>query len=245
MTAAALTSPDAAARTVTTVRSEATGPLLDLLPAAGGLSWVRRGEGMVGWGEAARLEVSGPGALATASAWWADFTAALDVDDEVGVPGSGPVVFAGVAFDPERETSVFVVPEVVVGRRDGIDWVTSLGDADPALPKPAETDDGPTLRLRYADGALDPASWCAAVAAAVRRSSSSGVAPRRLSTAKVQQSGKRAPSRRRIRRGSRGASAVTSRSRASTTLAMSPASIRRTAVATAAHQLAGSMAPSA
>jgi menaquinone-specific isochorismate synthase len=169
VTAAALTSPDAAARTVTTVRSEATGPLLDLLPAAGGLSWVRRGEGMVGWGEAARLEVSGPGALGQASAWWGDFTAGLDVDDEVRVPGSGPVVFAGVAFDPERETSVFVVPEVVVGRRDGIGWVTSLGDADPALPKPSGTDDGPAPRLRYADGALDPASWCAAVAAAVRR----------------------------------------------------------------------------
>ena len=169
MTAAALTSPDAAARTVTTVRSESTAPLLDLLPAAGGLSWVRRGEGMVAWGEAARLEVSGPGALAEASAWWADVTAGLDVEDEVGVPGSGPVVFAAVAFDPARETSVFVVPRVVVGRRDGVGWVTSLGDAEPALPEPAVTDDGTSPRLRYADGALDPASWCAAVAAAVRR----------------------------------------------------------------------------
>src|SRR3712207_9182438 len=28
--------------------------LLDALPAAGALSWVRRGEGLVGWGEAAR-----------------------------------------------------------------------------------------------------------------------------------------------------------------------------------------------
>ena len=176
MTAAALTSPDAAARTVTTVRSENTGPLLDLLPAAGGLSWVRRGEGMVAWGEAARLEVSGPGALAEASAWWADFTAGLDVEDEVGVPGSGPIVFAAVAFDPARETSVFVVPRVVVGRRDGVGWVTSLGDAEPDLPEPAATDDGTSPRLRYADGALDPASWCAAVAAAVRRIESGDIA---------------------------------------------------------------------
>ncbi len=30
-------------------------------------------------------------------------------------------------------------------------------------------DDGPAPRLRYADGALDPASWCAAVTAAVQR----------------------------------------------------------------------------
>ncbi len=168
MTAAALTTPDAAARTVTTVRADGVGALLELLPAAGALSWVRRGEGLVGWGEAARLEVSGPRALAEASAWWADYTAGLDVDDQLGVPGSGPVVFAGIAFDPASGTSVFVVPEVVVGRREGATWVTTVGDVGPMAPA-AVRDDGPAPRLRYADGALDPASWCAAVATAVRR----------------------------------------------------------------------------
>ena len=168
MTAAALTSPAAASRTVTTVRSDAAGELLDLLPATGGLSWVRRGEGLVGWGEAARLEVTGPHALAEAAAWWDEYTAGLDVDDALGVPGSGPVLFSSIAFDPTAGTSVFVVPEVVVGRRDGVGWVTAVGAA-PHLPTSSRHDDGPPLRLRYADGALDPASWCAAVAAAVER----------------------------------------------------------------------------
>ena len=80
MTAAALTTPAAPARTVTTVRAEATGALLGLLPAEGALSWVRHGEGLVGWGEAARLEVSGPDALAEAAAWWHEYTDGLDVD---------------------------------------------------------------------------------------------------------------------------------------------------------------------
>ncbi|MGY2083806.1 isochorismate synthase [Blastococcus sp. SYSU DS0539] len=168
MTAAALTSPAAASRTVTTVRSDAAAALLDLLPATGGLSWVRHGEGLVGWGEAARLEVSGPRALADAAEWWDEYTAGLDVADELEVPGTGPVLFAGIAFDPAAGTSVFVVPEVVVGRRDGVGWVTALGAA-PDLPGNAPADDGPAPRLRYADGALDPASWCAAVAAAVTR----------------------------------------------------------------------------
>ncbi|MDK3255716.1 isochorismate synthase [Blastococcus capsensis] len=165
---AALTSPAAAARVVTTVRHDPAGDLLDLLPATGGLSWVRRGEGLVGWGEAGRLEVSGPSALADAARWWDEYTAGLDVADELGVPGSGPVLFASIAFDPVAGTSVFVVPEVVVGRRDGVGWVTALGTA-PVLPEPLAHDDGPAPRLRYADGALDPASWCAAVAAAVTR----------------------------------------------------------------------------
>ncbi|TFV53298.1 isochorismate synthase [Blastococcus sp. TF02A-35] len=168
MTAAALTSPAAASRTVTTVRSDAAVELLDLLPAVGALSWVRRGEGLVGWGEAARLEVTGPRALAEAAAWWDEYTAGLDVDDELEVPGSGPVLFGSIAFDPDAGTSVFVVPEVVVGRRDGVGWVTSVGSAPPRL-QPTALADGPSPRLRYADGALDPASWCAAVAEAVQR----------------------------------------------------------------------------
>jgi menaquinone-specific isochorismate synthase len=173
VTAAALTTTDAAARTVTTVRLDDVPELLAALPDDAALSWVRRGEGLVGWGEVARLEVTGPGALARAARWWAEFGAAADIDDPVGVPGSGPVLFASVAFDPEHGTSVFVVPEVVLGRRDGTAWVTTVDGGDPrrALPAggPTATDDAAPSRLRYADGALDPVRWCSAVATAVRR----------------------------------------------------------------------------
>ena len=177
MTAAALTSPTAAARTVTTVRTEGAAGLLDRLPAEGAVSWVRRGEGLVGWGEAARLEVSGPRALDEAAAWWTDWTDGVDTDDELGVAGSGPVLFASIAFDPRTGTSVFVVPEVVLGRRDGVEWLTTVGDVDPRdVLLPEATDDGPAPRLRYADGSLDPATWCAAVATAVERISAGELA---------------------------------------------------------------------
>jgi len=170
VTAAALTSPAAAARTVTTVRSDAAGALLDHLPTEGALSWVRRGDGLVGRGEAARLEVTGPHALTEAADWWASYTDGLAVDEDLGIPGSGPVVFASIAFDPVAGTSVFVVPEVTVGRRDGVGWITAIGDVDPhTLPTGVPGGLGDALRLRYADGALDPASWCAAVATAVER----------------------------------------------------------------------------
>ena len=177
MTAAALTSPTAAARTVTTVRTEGAAGLLDRLPAEGAVSWVRRGEGLVGWGEAARLEASGPRALDEAAAWWTDWTDGVDTDDELGVAGSGPVLFASIAFDPRTGTSVFVVPEVVLGRRDGVEWLTTVGDVDPRdVLLPEATDDGSAPRLRYADGSLDPATWCAAVATAVERISAGELA---------------------------------------------------------------------
>ena len=117
----------------------------------------------------ARLEVTGPHALTEAAEWWASYTDGLDVDDDLGIPGSGPVLFASIAFDPSAGTSVFVVPEVTVGRRDGVGWITTVGDVDPRdVPGTSEPDDAP-LRLRYADGALDPATWCAAVATVVAR----------------------------------------------------------------------------
>ena len=171
VTAAALSTTDVAAPTLRTVRVDTGADLLDLLPETGGLSWVRRGEGLVGWGELARLEVSGPRALAEAADWWAEVAAHLGgAGARAGGPAEGPVCFVSTAFDPARGTSVFVVPEVVVGRRAGATWVTTTADHDPqALVRPRRIEDHPGPQLRYADGHLDPASWCAAVADAVRR----------------------------------------------------------------------------
>ena len=170
--AAATSEATGTAAVTTTAFGARRTPLLTLLPPEGALAWVRRGEGLVGWGEADRLEVSGPGALTEAAGWWAERCARTEVRDPLGVPGSGPVVFASIAFDPTASTSVFVVPEVVVGRRNGQTWVTVTGDTDEdravveTSPQEAATSIG---RLAYADGALDPVTWCGAVATAVRR----------------------------------------------------------------------------
>src|SRR5688500_11360925 len=53
VTAAALTSTDAAVATLRTVEIPTAASLLELLPDDAALSWVRRGEGLVGWGETA------------------------------------------------------------------------------------------------------------------------------------------------------------------------------------------------
>jgi menaquinone-specific isochorismate synthase len=170
VTAAALDSTEVVAPTLHTTEVAYRGDLAALLPAEGALSWMRHGEGLVGWGELARLEVAGPSALRDAAAWWDGVRAGLDCGDDLCVPGSGPVLFAGIAFDPAAATSVFVVPEVVVGRRAGRTWVTAGADWNPSdVLRPREDVERPAPQLRYADGALDPASWCAAVAEAVRR----------------------------------------------------------------------------
>lgn len=139
--------------------------LLDLVPDDGPLSWVCRGEGIVGWGEAARLDTGGPHRFAEADAWWRRLSRQMEVDDEVQLPGTGPVAFASLAFADHPGSSAVVVPQVLVGQRNGVRWVTSVGDAEPGTPEPVRAPGA----IRYGDGQLSAADYRTAVAEAVRR----------------------------------------------------------------------------
>lgn len=102
--------------------------LLDLLPSTGApLAWVRRGDGLVAWGETLRVEVGGASRFADAERAWQELLTHAIVRDEVQVPGSGPVAFGSFAFDDDSPAGgVVVVPSVVVGRRGGTTWLTTI-----------------------------------------------------------------------------------------------------------------------
>jgi menaquinone-specific isochorismate synthase len=161
------TAVDLAPTTVRSVRLAVSGALLDQLQVPdGALAWVRDGEGLVGWGEAARLELRGPGRFAQARDWWRRLVAGWAVEDEVGVPGSGPVAFGSFAFADGPAASVLVVPQVVLGRRDGVTWLTTVGEAPrPAAPEAVRR----PSELRYAAGEASVTTWRQSVAEAVRR----------------------------------------------------------------------------
>jgi len=141
--------------------------LLDLLPdCEGALAWVHGGEGLVGWGEVARLATAGPARFRDADRWWRSFADRLSVADEVVLPGTGPVAFTSFTFADDAPGSVMIVPRVVVGRRDGVAWITEFSHADGVhAVRPVR----PTGAVRYADGQLSVAGYRAAVAEAVRR----------------------------------------------------------------------------
>jgi menaquinone-specific isochorismate synthase len=148
------------------------------------MSWVTTGAdggdtGLVGWGEAARAEFGGAERFSRAQRWWAGWLADADIDDPVGLPGSGPVAFASFAFDPQPGTSVAVVPQVVVGRRDGVTWLTVVATSPRAarhaieetvagLHHPAVVPDAP-VGVAYSEGSLTVTEWQEAVADAVAR----------------------------------------------------------------------------
>ncbi|GAY08908.1 Menaquinone-specific isochorismate synthase [Pseudonocardia sp. N23] len=145
------------------------GRLLDLLPDDRPLSWVRDGEGLVGWGEVARFTGTGAGRFAEADAWWRSFAARLDVHDDLEIPGTGAVAFASFTFADRSPGSVLIVPRVVVGRRDGQTWITEFaGDGVPAAMRRAMPVRAGGA-LRYDDGNMTVARYRRAVAEAVSR----------------------------------------------------------------------------
>lgn len=166
--------PTLVARTVLVDESR---PLVQLLPAdvpaTDVVSWVRGGEGMVGWGRAAGVDTRGGSRFADAAAWWEDVRAAAVVRSELDLPGTGLVAFGTFAFDgSSTQPSALVVPEVVVGRRDGRTWVTRISTAD-RIPGDTDLADADPARspgaLEYVDGALGRQEWRDAVAESVER----------------------------------------------------------------------------
>lgn len=154
------------------------GDLLALLPepqdAGDIVSWVRRGEGFVGWGRVAIFRATGADRFERAQEWWRAVTAEAIVRDDVDEPGTGPIAFGSMAYSRRSETeSVLVVPEVVVGRRGDLAWVTTTTtDAtvppadEPLTQQPAPTGPG---EVDFVDRDLDAPSWALAVEEAVAR----------------------------------------------------------------------------
>src|SRR3954451_7937799 len=139
------------------------GPLLALLPRDGTLAWLRRGEGLVGWGSAATIQTTGADRFAAAERTWARLPRHAVVRDEVGLPGTGPVPFGSFAFSPRSPAGgVLVVPEVVVGHRGGRWWVTTLGVGAvlprTRRPRPQAPPSTPG-EVAFADGARSGPEW--------------------------------------------------------------------------------------
>ncbi len=141
--------------------------LLELVPADRPVTWLRRGDGLVGWGVAAEVRTRGATRFADAVKWWSETVARAGVHDEVSEPGTGLVCFGSFAFADDPGDSILVVPRVVVGRRGDVAWLTTIGEVAAPL-GPVERAVAPGT-VSFADGALNGEQWMSVVADAVAR----------------------------------------------------------------------------
>lgn len=141
-------------------------PLLELPPDNSPVTWVRGGDGLVGWGSYATTTVSGPNRFSDARTWWHKELEKLAISDSVHASGTGPILFTSFSFDPNEE-SVLVIPKILVGMRNGISWITWIGDEpQPALLK--RSADLAGARFSWGDGSLSPEEWQLRVASAIK-----------------------------------------------------------------------------
>ena len=95
---------------------------LDLVSA-----WVRSGDGLVGFGEYKRFEVKGEDRFLKAKNWWSEQLSEFSIKNNVHGSGTGPILFSSFSFD-SNETSVLIIPEVVLGHKNGKSWITWIGN---------------------------------------------------------------------------------------------------------------------
>ncbi len=178
---------------VRTVPVAAAGDLLGLLPRTDAVAWVRRGAGLAGWGEAARITLpAGEDRFTAGEKWLRALFETAEVDDQVGLAGCGPVAFGSFTFDPASEGSVLVIPRTLIGLAGDQAWRTTISDGTgppdagqdtfvPAGTVPAGTGLAAGLRpagpagpggIRWHDGSLSAPQWQRAVSSAVARISS-------------------------------------------------------------------------
>lgn len=174
-------SPDVSGQTgsaplvVRTVELElpAEAPLIDLMPEDHLVTWLRNGDGLVGFGVAAELRSRGAGRFAEANEWWREITSRAIVRSDVAEPGSGLVAFGTFAFADEPGDSALVVPEVILGRRGDRAWLTtvsSVGGLDKLDRRLEQVTTPPApVGVRFTDGEMDGEQWMARVGDAVRR----------------------------------------------------------------------------
>ena len=133
---------------------------LDLVNA-----WVRSGDGLVGFGEYKKFEVKGENRFKEAKTWWEERVSEFKIQNNVHGSGTGPILFSSFSFDP-NEISVLVIPEILIGQKNGKSWITWIGDTkQPNLDK---LNTAPISgEITWQEGSISEQAWQAQVKNAI------------------------------------------------------------------------------
>ena len=161
--------------------------LIDLLAGREEVvSWVHEGRGLIGLRRALTIEAYGDERIEALRTAWRSVIGAAWWRDALVRPGTGPVALGAITFSPASEqSSVLLVPEVLIGLDDDGAWLTTAvsaatGGVEPEHPDPEalikalvteartaigrEHEDGDAGATAVETGALSEEQWCRTVA---------------------------------------------------------------------------------
>ena len=130
-------------------------------------SWMRGGDGLIGFGEWKSTSVKGKNRFVDARKWWHEQLATLKIQNTVHGSGTGPILFTSFAFDPAEESKL-VIPELVIGKRGDKSWITWIGDKNqPSISILGNSKSNG--EVVFEAGALSDSEWKNRVASAVTK----------------------------------------------------------------------------
>ena len=133
---------------------------LDLVNA-----WVRSGDGLVGFGEYKKFEVKGENRFKEAKAWWEERVSEFKIQNNVHGSGTGPILFSSFSFDADQ-SSVLVIPEIIIGQKNGKSWITWIGDTK--QPNLEKINTAPISgEITWQAGSISEQAWQSQVSSAI------------------------------------------------------------------------------
>ena len=130
-------------------------------------SWIRGGEGLIGFGEWKSTSVKGKNRFIDARKWWHEQLATLKIENNVHGSGTGPILFSSFAFDSAEESKL-VIPQLIIGKRGDKSWITWIGESSaPVITEIKNTKQ--SGEVTFEAGALSDSEWKNRVAKAVSK----------------------------------------------------------------------------
>ena len=120
-------------------------------------TWIRSGDGLMGFGEYKKIELTGEDRFEKAKSWWQIQLSEFKIQNNVHGSGTGPILFGSFSFDP-NEKSILVIPKIILGKKAGKSWVTWIGDnTQPNFSTLSKS--LPSGEITWSNGALSESQW--------------------------------------------------------------------------------------
>ena len=121
---------------------------------------------MIGFGEYKKIQISGADRFKQARTWWNQQLSEFKIQNNVHGSGTGPVLFTSFSFDPQQ-SSVLVIPEIILAKRGNKSWVTWIGDSrQPDFSKLHSTT--PSGEISWDGGSIPEGKWREQVSYAIK-----------------------------------------------------------------------------
>jgi menaquinone-specific isochorismate synthase len=130
-------------------------------------SWIRGGDGLIGFGKYKTHTVVGEKRFSEAAQWWRNELSQLEIHNNVHGSGTGPILFTSFSF-LETEESELVIPEIVIGRKGEKSWITWIGNSQqPEIS--SQVLEEQSLSLSWGAGSVSEDEWKNRISRVVER----------------------------------------------------------------------------